>query len=90
MVRVALDGFTVKSDGFIHILVAKEHFPGWRRMWDDFIWEDITRSVRSGSKSCGGGEEENVALAEKEKKGKKIKKGSSSGAKQEKGKQKAK
>jgi len=36
-------------------------------------------SVRGGSKSGGGGEEENVALATKGKKGKNIKKGSSSG-----------
>lgn len=46
--------------------------------------------MKSGSKSGGRGEEENVALAAKGKKRKNIKKGSSSGAKQDKGKQKAK
>ena len=47
------------------------------------------RSAKGSNKSGGGGEEENFALATKGKKGKKIK-GYSSGAKQEKGKQKAK
>ena len=28
LVRIALDGFTKKWGGFIHGLVAKEHFPG--------------------------------------------------------------
>lgn len=46
---IALEGFTKKRDSFIHILVAREHFPGWRRMWDDFLQEEIRRSMRSGS-----------------------------------------
>ena len=37
LVWIALDGFTEKWDGFIHGLVAREQFPGWTRMWDDFI-----------------------------------------------------
>jgi len=37
LVRIALDGFTQKWDGFIHGVVAREHSPDWRRMWDDFI-----------------------------------------------------
>lgn len=45
---------------------------------------------KGGQQEWWGGEEENVTLAAKGKKGKKLKKGSSSGAKQEKGKQKAK
>lgn len=78
MVQIALEQFTEKWDSFIHNLVAKEHFPGWRRMWGNFLQEEIRRSMKSGSKSGGGCEEENVALGTK---GKKIKKGSSSGAK---------
>lgn len=75
---------------FIHWLVAREHFPGWRKMWDDFIREEIWRSAKGVSKSDGGGEEENVALSSKGKKGKNIKKGSSSGARQDKGEKKEK
>jgi len=70
-----LDGFIEKWDGFIHDLVVSENFPGWRRMWDDFILEEIKKSVRGGNKSGGGGEEENAALAVKDKKRRKIKKG---------------
>lgn len=36
LVRIAMDGFIKKWDGFIHGIVASEHFPHWR-MWDDFI-----------------------------------------------------
>lgn len=37
LVRIALEGFTEKWDSFIHNVVAREHFPSWRRMWDGFI-----------------------------------------------------
>eukprot|EP00253_Pinus_taeda_P032489 PITA_32489 len=52
--------------------------------------EEIRRSAKGANKSGGGCEEENVALAAKGKKGKKVKTECYSGAKQEKGKQKAK
>jgi len=67
LVRIALEGFIEKWDSFIHN-VDREHFPGWRRMWEDFLHEEVRRSMKSGSKIGGGGEEENVALAAKGKK----------------------
>lgn len=85
--KIALNGFTQKWDGFIHGIVAREQFPHWRRMWDDFIQEKTKRIAKSSSQCSGGDEEENVSFASKRKK--KAKKGSSSGDKQEKGKQKA-
>lgn len=37
LVRTTLDGFQKQWDGFIDDIVSREHFPVWRRMWDDFI-----------------------------------------------------
>jgi len=79
LVIKTLGGFPKKWEVFVDGIVAREHLPGWERLWDDFTQEEI----RCGSKNASqhdGDDEENVSLAAKRKK--KYKKGSKGGAKQ--------
>jgi len=41
MVRISLKGFTEEGKPFIKGIVAKEKFPDWNRLWDDFIQEEL-------------------------------------------------
>eukprot|EP00253_Pinus_taeda_P033973 PITA_33973 len=58
---------------------GREKFPGWEQLWSDLVQEEIRQNTRDGSSSKAT-DEENCALAAKEKKGK-NKKASHSGAK---------
>ena len=77
-VRITLNGFSKTWDAFVCGIVARENLPGWERLWDDFVQEEM----RVGSKHVGqqqGDDEENVSLLEKGKK--KSKKSHKSGVK---------
>jgi hypothetical protein len=67
LVNVALK-FTKAWEPFIMGIYAREHFPKWERLWDDYIQEETRRESRS-SKQGEGGEDENLALVNKSKKG---------------------
>jgi hypothetical protein len=49
LVRQDLHSFTKLWGPFIQGIVAREHFPTWERMWDDFAQEEI----RLASESSG-------------------------------------
>jgi hypothetical protein len=81
LVNVALNGFTKTWEPFIMGICAQEHLPKWERLLDDYIQEETRRESRS-SKQRGGGEDENLALVSKAKKGQGkvfVKKGDSQG-----------
>jgi hypothetical protein len=39
LVSVALNGFSKSWDVFVRGVVAREKFPDWQRLWDDFVQE---------------------------------------------------
>jgi hypothetical protein len=41
LVQIALKGFTKEWGIFIKCVVGREKFPVWRRLWDDFMQEEI-------------------------------------------------
>jgi hypothetical protein len=67
LVRISLNGVTKQWVVFVEGIVAKENFPKWDCLWDDFIQEETRRGYVQGS-SVNGNDEENVALATKSKK----------------------
>jgi hypothetical protein len=74
LVRIALDGFTKSWDVFVYGVVAQEKLLDWKRLWDDFVQEEIRIGQVGPSSSTHAEEEEGLALAGKAK-GKKKKKG---------------
>ena len=46
---------------------GREKLPGWERLWSDLVQEEIRRGIRDGSSSKNE-DEENCALAAKERK----------------------
>ena len=48
---------------------GREKLPGWERLWSNLVQEEIRRSTRDGSSSKAS-DEEDCALAAKERKGK--------------------
>ena len=67
---------------FVEGIVAREHLPGWDRLWNDCVQNEICISHGGMVKQ----EEENVTLAAKGRKGK-SKQGASTSRKKGKGKQ---
>ena len=58
-------------------IVARENFPSWDRIWDDFVQEETHRSLMHYNSSTSREDEENVALTTKG--NKKFKKGPKKG-----------
>ena len=83
LVHTTLQGFPKSWEVFVEGIVAREHLPGWDRLWSDCVQNEIRRSHGGMVKQE---EEENVALAAKGKKGK-SKQGTSTSGKKGKGKQ---
>ena len=83
LVRTTLQGFLKSWKVFVEGIVAREHLPGWDRLWSDCVQNEIRRSHGGMVKQE---EEENVALATKRRKGK-SKQGASTKGKKGKGKQ---
>jgi hypothetical protein len=73
LVRQALNSFTKPWGPFVHGIFSREVMPTWKRMWDDFVQEEIKlASKASGQKQqkkqqIGQGEED-IALWSKGKK----------------------
>jgi len=72
-VRTTLNGVSKSWYMFVQAVVGRERLPTWDRLWDAFVQEETRRGYIQGSTSGRREEEENVALAEKRKKGKFIK-----------------
>ena len=85
MVRTTLNGVSQQWTVFVQTIIGRENIPTWDQLWDDLTHEGIQRGFLHGSSSHQTDDEENVALAVKGKKKKKIKKGSKEGAKQHNG-----
>eukprot|EP00253_Pinus_taeda_P024768 PITA_24768 len=79
LVSLALLGLSKSWNSYQDSVNGQEKLPGWEILWSDLVQEEIRRSIRDGSSSKGANEE-NCALATKEKKGK-SKKSSQSSAK---------
>ena len=58
LVRYALNGFTAKW----HTFVARDKFPDWTRLWDDFVQKESREGTFQNSTQSS---EENVALLTK-------------------------
>ena len=48
-------------------MVGREHLLDWRKLWDDFTQEEIRDGSQSSGQKGDGVDEENVALAAKDK-----------------------
>jgi hypothetical protein len=66
LVRTALNGFTKQWDVFVKGVVAQEKLPNWERLWDDFTREELRVGTSQASQPKSE-DEENLALAGKEK-----------------------
>lgn len=62
LVRTALQGFPKSWEVFVEGIIAWEHLPGWERLWDDCIQNEIQKNHNGAVKQD---DEENVALAAK-------------------------
>jgi hypothetical protein len=40
-VQIDLKGFTKEWEVFVKFVVGREKLPDWRRLWDDFMHEEI-------------------------------------------------
>ena len=79
LAKIALNGLPKSWEVFVDGIIARENFPGWERLWDDCVQNEIRKS--HGGEAKHDEENENVALATKGKKGKIKKSASSSGGK---------
>ena len=79
LVILALLGLPNIWHSYKDFVNGREKMSGWEQLWLDLVQEEIRRSTRDGSSSKNS-DEENWALAAKEKKGK-SKKASQSDAK---------
>ena len=68
MVSLALLGLPKNWHNYQDLVNGREKLPDWEQLWSDLMQEEIRRSTRDGSSSKE--DEENCALASKEKKGK--------------------
>ena len=41
MVRTALNDFSGKWKPFVKGVISRENLPGWERLWDDFVQEEL-------------------------------------------------
>jgi hypothetical protein len=41
LVHIAIDGFSKSGDVFVRGVVGWEKLPEWKRLWDDFVQEEI-------------------------------------------------
>ena len=80
LVSLALFGLLKSWHSYEDSVNGWEKPPGWERLWSDLVQEEIRRSTRDGFSSKNE-DEENCALAAKERKGKGKKNPSQSGAK---------
>ena len=78
LVSLALLGLPKSWHSYQDSVNGWEKFPGWERLWSNLVQEEIRRSTRDGSSSKVS-DEENCALATKEKKGKRKKASQSGG-----------
>ena len=85
LMRTTLNGVAKPWVVFVESVIAREHMPSWDRLWDDFIQEETCRGYVQGSTSHSKDNEKKGALAAK---GKKTKKGSKGGTKQQDGEKK--
>jgi hypothetical protein len=69
LVNVALNGFTKAWEPFIMGICSQEKLPKWERLWDACIQEETWKESIS-NKQKRGGEDENLSLLSKTKKGK--------------------
>jgi hypothetical protein len=67
LVRTSLNGVSKQWVVFVEGIFARENLPKWDRLWDNFIQEETRRGYVHGN-SSNGNDEENVALATKNKK----------------------
>jgi hypothetical protein len=70
LVRTTLKGFMNAWTLFIKGVVAHEKLPDWSRLWDEFVQEELRDEELNGGRHKV--DDENVALANQVKKGKKI------------------
>jgi biotin-(acetyl-CoA carboxylase) ligase len=68
LVRTILKRFTKQWTSFIKGIVACEKLPDWKRLWDDFVREELQYEDLNGVQHKN--DDENLALASKEKMGK--------------------
>jgi hypothetical protein len=68
LVRMTLKGFMKEWTSFIKGIMARENLPDWSRLWDDFIQEELRDEELNGGRHKN--DDENLALASQEKKGK--------------------
>jgi hypothetical protein len=62
-----LNGFGKQWDVFVKGVVGREKMPTWDRVWDDFIQEEIREGSQRGEQEKKSKDEENLALASKNK-----------------------
>jgi hypothetical protein len=59
LVRTTLNNFSKPRDSFVRGIVAWEVMPTWKRLWDDFIQEELRcNSGSSGQQHTPGGDED--------------------------------
>eukprot|EP00253_Pinus_taeda_P002957 PITA_02957 len=69
LVSLALLGLPKSWHSYQDSVNGREKFPGWERLWSDLVQEEIRQNIRDGSSSKAS-DDENYALAAKEKKDK--------------------
>ena len=68
LVWTTLNGVAKPWVFFVEAIAARENFPTWDGIWDDFFQEDTRRGLLQGKSSTSREDEENVALTSKGKK----------------------
>jgi hypothetical protein len=71
LVHVALNGFSKSWDVFVRGVVVWEKLPKWKRLWEDFVQEEIRLGQSGSSSSPHIVDEEGLALASNDKEKKK-------------------
>jgi hypothetical protein len=64
-VHVALNGFSKSWGVFVHGVVAREKLFEWKRLWDDFVQEEIKLGPSGSSSSPRIVDDEGLSLASK-------------------------
>jgi hypothetical protein len=54
LVRIVLNGFSKPWEIFVWGIVTREHMPNWKRLWDEFVQEELKFGSRSFSQQRGG------------------------------------
>lgn len=76
LVRIALNDLSQTWESFVDGFVARENLPGWERLWDNCIQNEIRKNHLGVAKQ--GEEDDNVPLLARGNKGKEKKQASTS------------